>query len=167
MPQATSAALAAQLLGHDTRASEAAIRAERKLRLEQALNQMDPLDSEVLAPAPLRAALEFRVCPGAGPERNDRDEALHPCAEEAQRIPQGASRAAIPRPGYEPMTASIPAPYPMRWVTDPRVVPERGSATGNGPRSRNMPIATPTTPPRSSTCFHLWSRWNRPARLAT
>jgi RNA polymerase sigma-70 factor (ECF subfamily) len=49
MPQATSAALAAQLLGHDTRASEAAIRAERKLRLEQALNQMDPLDREVLA----------------------------------------------------------------------------------------------------------------------
>jgi RNA polymerase sigma-70 factor (ECF subfamily) len=30
MPHATSAALAAQLLGHDTRASEAAIRAERK-----------------------------------------------------------------------------------------------------------------------------------------
>jgi RNA polymerase sigma-70 factor, ECF subfamily len=49
MPQATSAALAAQLLGHDTRASEAAIRAERKLRLERALNQMDPLDREVLA----------------------------------------------------------------------------------------------------------------------
>ena len=47
-PPATSAALAAQLLGRDTRASEAAIRAERKLRLEQALNQMDPLDREVL-----------------------------------------------------------------------------------------------------------------------
>src|SRR5271167_4881298 len=41
IPQATSAALAAQLLGHDTRASEAAIRAERKLRLEEALNNMD------------------------------------------------------------------------------------------------------------------------------
>ena len=49
IPQATSAALAAQLLGHDTRASEAAIRAERKLRLEEALNSMDPLDREVLA----------------------------------------------------------------------------------------------------------------------
>ena len=49
LPQATSAALAAQLLGHDTRASEAAIRAERRLRLEQALNQMDALDREVLA----------------------------------------------------------------------------------------------------------------------
>jgi RNA polymerase sigma-70 factor (ECF subfamily) len=49
IPQATSAALAAQLLGHDTRASEAAIRAERKLRLEEALNSMDPVDREVLA----------------------------------------------------------------------------------------------------------------------
>ena len=49
IPHATSAALAAQLLGHDTRASEAAIRAERKLRLEEALNSMDPLDREVLA----------------------------------------------------------------------------------------------------------------------
>jgi RNA polymerase sigma-70 factor (ECF subfamily) len=48
-PQASSAALAAQLLGRDTRASEAAIRAERKLRLEQALNTMDPIDREVLA----------------------------------------------------------------------------------------------------------------------
>ena len=48
MPQATSAALAAQLLGHDTRASEAAIRAERKLRLQEALNRMDPIDREVL-----------------------------------------------------------------------------------------------------------------------
>jgi RNA polymerase sigma-70 factor (ECF subfamily) len=49
IPQATSAALAAQLLGHDTRASEAAIRAERKFRLEEALNCMDPIDREVLA----------------------------------------------------------------------------------------------------------------------
>jgi RNA polymerase sigma-70 factor (ECF subfamily) len=49
IPHATSAALAAQLLGHDTRASEAAIRAERKLRLEEALNSMDPIDREVLA----------------------------------------------------------------------------------------------------------------------
>jgi RNA polymerase sigma-70 factor (ECF subfamily) len=49
VPQATSAALAAQLLGRDTRASEAAIRAERKLRLEQALNSMDSVDREVLA----------------------------------------------------------------------------------------------------------------------
>jgi RNA polymerase sigma-70 factor (ECF subfamily) len=48
-PGATSAALAAQLLGNDTRPSEAAIRAEMKLRVQEALNGMDPVDREVLA----------------------------------------------------------------------------------------------------------------------
>jgi RNA polymerase sigma-70 factor (ECF subfamily) len=49
LPEASSAALAAQLVGHDTRPSEAAIRAERKIRLQEALNSMDPIDREVLA----------------------------------------------------------------------------------------------------------------------
>jgi RNA polymerase sigma-70 factor (ECF subfamily) len=49
VPEASSAALAAQLLGHITRPSEAAIRAEVRIRLQEALNTMDPLDREVLA----------------------------------------------------------------------------------------------------------------------
>ncbi len=49
LPGATSAALAAQLLGHSTRPSEAAVRAERKIQLQTALNAMDPIDREVLA----------------------------------------------------------------------------------------------------------------------
>jgi RNA polymerase sigma-70 factor (ECF subfamily) len=49
LPETSSAALAAQLLGHLTRPSEAAIRAEMKIRLQDALNSMDPLDREVLA----------------------------------------------------------------------------------------------------------------------
>ena len=49
LPGATSAALAARLLGHQTRPSEAAVRAEAKLLLQEALNAMDPLDREVLA----------------------------------------------------------------------------------------------------------------------
>jgi RNA polymerase sigma-70 factor, ECF subfamily len=49
MPEASSAALAAQLLGHATRPSEAAIRAEVKIRLQEALNTLDPIDREVLA----------------------------------------------------------------------------------------------------------------------
>ena len=49
LPEATSVALAAQLLGRDTRPSEAAVRAERKIRLLEALNSMDPLDRESLA----------------------------------------------------------------------------------------------------------------------
>ncbi len=49
LPETSSAALAAQLLGHETRPSEAAIRAERAIRLQEALNRMDALDREVLA----------------------------------------------------------------------------------------------------------------------
>jgi RNA polymerase sigma-70 factor (ECF subfamily) len=49
LPGATCAALAAQLLGHVTRPSEAAVRAERKVQLQIALNAMDPIDREVLA----------------------------------------------------------------------------------------------------------------------
>jgi RNA polymerase sigma-70 factor (ECF subfamily) len=47
-PQASSAALAAQILGRDTRPSVAAIRAERQRRLQEALNGMDPVDRDVL-----------------------------------------------------------------------------------------------------------------------
>ncbi len=49
MPEASSAALAAQLLGKESRPSELALRAERMLRLQEALNRMDPIDREVLA----------------------------------------------------------------------------------------------------------------------
>jgi RNA polymerase sigma-70 factor (ECF subfamily) len=49
LPETSSAALAAHLLGHATRPSEAAIRVEIKVRLQEALNSMDPIDREVLA----------------------------------------------------------------------------------------------------------------------
>ena len=49
LPEATSAALAAQLLGRLTTPSEAAVRAERRVRMQEALNSMDPIDREVLA----------------------------------------------------------------------------------------------------------------------
>jgi RNA polymerase sigma-70 factor, ECF subfamily len=49
LPEASSAALAGQLLGHDTRPSEAAVRAELRIRVQDGLNSLDPLDREVLA----------------------------------------------------------------------------------------------------------------------
>ena len=49
LPETTTAALAAQLLGRLTSPSQAAIRAEAKIRLQEALNAMDPTDREVLA----------------------------------------------------------------------------------------------------------------------
>jgi RNA polymerase sigma-70 factor (ECF subfamily) len=48
LPEASSTALAARLLGREPAPSEAAMRAELALRLEAALNSMDPLDREVL-----------------------------------------------------------------------------------------------------------------------
>jgi RNA polymerase sigma-70 factor (ECF subfamily) len=49
LPEASSAALAAQLLGEHTSPSEAAVRAEQLLRLQEAVNRLDPLDREVLS----------------------------------------------------------------------------------------------------------------------
>jgi RNA polymerase sigma-70 factor (ECF subfamily) len=49
MPQASSMSLAAQLLGRFTSPSQAVIRAETQLRVQEALNSMDPIDREVLA----------------------------------------------------------------------------------------------------------------------
>jgi RNA polymerase sigma-70 factor (ECF subfamily) len=49
LPAASSAALAAQLLGKHTSPTQAAIRAERMMRLQDALNTLDPIDREVLS----------------------------------------------------------------------------------------------------------------------
>jgi RNA polymerase sigma-70 factor (ECF subfamily) len=49
LPAASSAALAAQLLGKHTSPTQAAVRAERILRLQEALNTLDPLDREILS----------------------------------------------------------------------------------------------------------------------
>ncbi len=48
MPGVSSGALAARLLGKLTSPLQAAMRAERKLQLQEALNSMDPIDREVL-----------------------------------------------------------------------------------------------------------------------
>src|SRR5437667_5689117 len=49
LPEADSVSLAAQLLGKLTTPSQAAIKAETRLYVQEALNSMDPVDREVLA----------------------------------------------------------------------------------------------------------------------
>jgi RNA polymerase sigma-70 factor (ECF subfamily) len=49
LPLADSVSLAAQLLGTLTTPSQAAVRAETRLLVQEALNGMDPIDREVLA----------------------------------------------------------------------------------------------------------------------
>jgi len=49
MPAASSESLAAHMLGRLTSPSQAAIKAEARLRVQEALNAMEPIDREVLA----------------------------------------------------------------------------------------------------------------------
>ncbi len=49
LPQASSITLAAHLLGHLTSPSSAAMRAELQIRVQEALNAMEPVDREILA----------------------------------------------------------------------------------------------------------------------
>ena len=49
LPEANSVSLAAQLLGKLTSPSQAAIKAETRIYVQEALNNMDPIDREVLA----------------------------------------------------------------------------------------------------------------------
>jgi RNA polymerase sigma-70 factor (ECF subfamily) len=49
LPEANSMSLAAHLLGTMTTASEAAIKAETRIFVQEALNAMDPIDREILA----------------------------------------------------------------------------------------------------------------------
>src|SRR5947209_10412861 len=49
LPAASSAALAAQLLGQQTSPTQAVARAERLLRVQEALNSLDPIDREILS----------------------------------------------------------------------------------------------------------------------
>jgi len=49
LPQASSAALASMLLGRLTTPSNAAIRAEQILQVQEAINSLEPLDREVVA----------------------------------------------------------------------------------------------------------------------
>jgi RNA polymerase sigma-70 factor (ECF subfamily) len=49
LPRASSASLAAQLIGKHSTPSHAAVRAELRLRVQQCLEELEPLDREVLA----------------------------------------------------------------------------------------------------------------------
>jgi RNA polymerase sigma-70 factor (ECF subfamily) len=49
LPAANSMSLAAQLLGQLTSPSQAALKAEMRIQLQEALNSLDPLDREILA----------------------------------------------------------------------------------------------------------------------
>jgi RNA polymerase sigma-70 factor (ECF subfamily) len=78
LPQASSAALASMLLGRHTPPSQAARRADRMPRVEEALNSLDPIDREVLALRHFRTAQPRRGSPGARDQPGGRGEAVLP-----------------------------------------------------------------------------------------
>jgi RNA polymerase sigma-70 factor (ECF subfamily) len=49
LPEANSMSLAAQLLGKFTSPSQSALKAERRIKLQESLNVLDPMDREILA----------------------------------------------------------------------------------------------------------------------
>jgi len=75
MPQASSAALASMLLGRLTTPSNAAIRAEQILQVQEAVNSLEPLDREVVALRHFEqltraeTALVLGITEGAGAKR--------------------------------------------------------------------------------------------------
>jgi RNA polymerase sigma-70 factor (ECF subfamily) len=75
LPAASSFALASMLLGRLSSPSQAAVRAERLLRIESALNALEPIDREVLALrhfeqlSPAEAALALDLKPDAASKR--------------------------------------------------------------------------------------------------
>ncbi|MEM7232480.1 MAG: sigma-70 family RNA polymerase sigma factor [Planctomycetota bacterium] len=91
VPQATSLALASQLLGRITSPSERAIKAEARAQLQIALNDMDPIDREILSLRHLEdltnkeAALELGLDKSAATKRYMR--ALRRLRETMNRIP--------------------------------------------------------------------------------
>ncbi len=61
LPEASSMSLAAHLLGRLTTASQAAIRVELQLQLQEVLNSMEPIDREVLRCGTLKTLQTMRL----------------------------------------------------------------------------------------------------------
>ena len=84
LPQASSAALASMLLGRLTSPSNAAIRAEQLLQVQEAINSLDPIDREVVALRHFEDLTRAETAVVLGHFRGGRSQALHPGAQEAQ-----------------------------------------------------------------------------------
>ena len=87
LPQASSVSLAAQLLGHFTSPSHAVVRAETQLRVQDALNSMDPIDREVLALRHFELLSNGEVAQVLGIIKSGRQQPLRPGTQANERDP--------------------------------------------------------------------------------
>ncbi len=164
LPQASSAALASMLLGRLTSPSEAAVRAEMVLRVQEALNALDPLDREMVALrhfeqlSRAETAQILGITEEAGAKRYIRalvaaqgdpgDEAgrparfLDPCRSTTRRTTTCSTGspsefAARLRKGERPAVRGVCRATPRAGRRDPRAVPGAGHRrAGRGDLSR-------------------------------
>ena len=80
LPETSSAALAGHLLGRELLPSEAAMRAEMKIRLQEALERHGPARPGSAGAAALRATEQPRNRPGAGHSGGDGQQTVRPGA---------------------------------------------------------------------------------------
>ena len=78
VPEATSESLAAHLLGKLTAPSQAAARAELRIRLQQALESLESIDREILTLRHFEQLSNSEVVARPGAERVGSQQALHP-----------------------------------------------------------------------------------------
>ena len=140
IPNATSAALAAQLLGHDTRPSFAAVRAEQKLRLQEAIDRSDPSTARCSCSATLRID-----------RRGDRPRHRHRTVGREQAIREGVEAAEgpdrrQPRRGRRLTAMSSDPSGRRRFRPAGRVIPRPPQERRDGRAWPNMPSATPPWP---------------------
>ena len=91
-PAASTAILAAQLLGKLTTPSDALMRIERKLRLQEALNAMDPIDCEILVLRHYEELSNGEAAQVLGLDKSAAGKRVYPRLGPSQGNPRGPSR---------------------------------------------------------------------------
>ena len=151
MPGASTGALAARLLGKLTSPSQAAMRAERKIRLQEALNRMDPLDREILVLRHYEQMTNGDAAAALGLDKSAASKRYTRALERLKEILAALPGDTSEEPDHERRRPSIATPSrssPSRsW---------RGSGPASGPASRSTPPATPSWPTRSASCCRPW-----------
>ena len=130
MPGAASAALAHQLTGKHTSPGQAAVRAERKMIVQQACNSMDPLDRP--RPTPFRGSHQPRDGQGARAEgiggKQEVCEGSREAPESALQLFQGHWRSATVTDGQH-TNAGRGGRVDLQPIVDPRQSRARFSAS--------------------------------------
>src|SRR5262249_36838277 len=147
-PQADSLSLAAHLLGRMTSASQAAIRAEHRVIVQEALNSMDPIDREVLALRHIEHLSNDETAQVLGLTKSA---ASNRYIRALRRLKDTIS--SIPGPEGATLVGASQCPHPATRGTRSRRWPRSSSTASGGASSRrsaNTWNATPSWPMRSA-----------------